>query len=102
MEDDFIFLRLRCKDCEQDLCAFQPNKTIIKNLEGCTRKVSEETAARFHHYMKEVIPFWKQHDESYVRQSYKEIIEFLFSQIYSAPIGQRLDSNGKVKGSVKK
>ena len=54
---DEVFLTLRCRDCEQDQCVYQPNGTYIKNKEGCTRKVSEETAARFKHYMEEVVPF---------------------------------------------
>lgn len=59
MDEEFTFITLRCKNCEQNRCVFQPNGTFIKNKEGCTRKVSEETAARFKHYIEEVVPFWR-------------------------------------------
>lgn len=38
-------------------------------------------------------------NEKYVRESYKEIIDFLYTKVYTAPIGQRLDPNGKVRPS---
>ena len=95
-----MFLSLSCRDCEQDKCVFSPIGKWIKGKEGCTREVSEETAARFNHYMNEVIPFWKTYSVDFVRQSYKEIITFLFNEIYNAPIGQKLNAEGKV--SLKK
>ena len=98
-EKEDVFLKLSCKDCDFIECGIKLNHTIIRGKEGCTKKVSEETAAKFYHYMKEVIPFWKLHDDNYVRESYKEIINFLYSEVYSAPIGQRLDPEGKVRAS---
>lgn len=96
-EEDYVFLTLRCRDCEQDNCIFQPIGSFVRNKEGCTRKVSEETAAKFKHYTEEVMPFWRFHSLEYVKKAYEEVINFLFSEIYSAPIGQRLDPDGKVR-----
>ncbi len=95
-----MFLTLNCKDCEQNECVFSPTSRWIKGKEGCTREVPEEIAMQFEHYMKEVIPFWKTYNSNYVRQSYIEIMNFLFNKIYSAPIGQKLNAEGKV--SLKK
>lgn len=54
---DETFITLRCRDCEQDYCVYQLKGSYIKNKEGCTRKVSEEDAARFKHYTEEIVPF---------------------------------------------
>lgn len=37
--------------------------------------------------------------KEYQDKMYQEIMDFLFNNIYSAPIGQKLDWHGKVKGS---
>ena len=96
---ELTYLTLRCKNCEQDKCVFCPIGKIARGKEGCTRKVSEETAAKYIHYTEEVIPFWKHLALPQIKQQYNEIINFLFNEVYSAPIGQKLDSNGKVKTS---
>jgi len=54
---DEFYLTLNCRDCEQDKCVYHPQGRVIYNKEGCTRKVAEETAAQFKHYMDEVVPF---------------------------------------------
>ena len=51
------YVRLSCKDCDFIECGIKLNKTIIRGKEGCTKKVPEETAIKFYHYTKEVIPF---------------------------------------------
>lgn len=54
---DTVVLTLRCRDCENDNCVYCPNGRYIDGKEGCTRIVSEEDAARYEHYMKEIVPF---------------------------------------------
>ena len=93
---DETFVTLQCRDCELDNCAFCKNGTYLYGKEGCTRKVSEETAARFQHFNQEVLPFWKTYTLQQINKSYIEHINFLFREIYSAPIGQKLDKYGKV------
>ncbi len=96
-QEDKVFIKLNCHDCDKIDCGIAKKLVPFESKEGCTRKVSEETAARFHHYTEEVIPFWSEYNQQYVRQSYKEIIDFLEQEIYTAPIGQRLDPKGKVR-----
>lgn len=98
-EKEDVYLTLNCEDCDFIECGIKLRNTIIRGKEGCTKKVSEEIAAQFYHYMEEVIPFWKLQTEKYTRESYKEIIDFLYTKIYAAPIGQRLDPDGKVRSS---
>ena len=98
-EEEDVYVTLNCEDCDFTECGIKLRNTIIRGKEGCTKKVSEETAAQFYHYTEEIIPFWKLQSEKYVRESYQEIIDFLYDKIYSAPIGQRLDPDGKVRSS---
>ncbi len=98
-EPEQTFVKLSCEDCDFIECGIKLKNTIIRGKEGCTKKVSEDVAAQFYHYTEEIIPFWKLQSEKYVRESYKEIIDFLYSEIYSAPIGQRLDPDGKIRAS---
>ena len=98
-EKENIYVTLSCKDCDFIECGIKLNKTPIRGKEGCTKKVSEETAAKFYHYMEEVVPFWKLYEGERVKESYQEVIDFLYKEIYAAPIGQRLDLDGKVKSS---
>ena len=96
MTEEKVFISLQCRDCEQDQCVFCPNGTYLYNKEGCTRKVTDEVAARFNHFNEEVLPFWKTYSPQQIKESYCQHIDFLFNEIYSAPIGQKLDKNGKV------
>lgn len=98
-ENEDVYLKLNCYDCDYIECGIKLKGQIIWGKEGCTRKVSEQTAAQFYHYMEEVIPFWKLQNKDYVQKSYNEIIDFLYNKIYKAPIGQRLDPSGKVRKS---
>lgn len=77
-----------------------PKGRYVFKKEGCTRLVTEKVAAQYFHYTEEIIPFWKTYTLKQVKQSYLEIINFLFNHVYNAPIGQKLDKNGKV--SLKK
>ena len=56
-QEENIFIRLNCKDCEFIECNIHPCGRTIRKKEGCTRKVSEDTAAKFYHYIEEVVPF---------------------------------------------
>ena len=96
-EQEWVYLKLSCKDCDFSECGIKLNGRIIKGKEGCTKKVSEDTAIRFYHYMEEVIPFWKIQSKNFVEESYKEIMQFLYEKVYAAPVGQRLDPEGKVR-----
>lgn len=95
-KEEEVFVTLNCHDCDKIKCGIAKKLVPFESKEGCTRRVSEETAAKYYHYMEEVIPFWHNYDEDYVRQSYEEIIDFLEKEVYSAPIGQRLNPQGKV------
>lgn len=57
MDEEYSIVTLRCINCEQELCGLAKKYVSYNSKEGCTRKVSEETAARFEYYMEEVIPF---------------------------------------------
>lgn len=98
-EPEEVYLKLNCIDCEFVECKIA--KKYVKNdsKEGCTRKVPEQDAAKFYHYIEEVIPFWKMYPADHIAKSYNQIIEFFYDYIYTAPITQRLDPRGKVKAS---
>ena len=98
-EEEWTFITLNCHDFDFVECGIAKKLVPFESKEGCTRKVSEDIAAKFYHYIEEILPFWKLQSEKYVRDSYQEIISFLYNSIYSAPIGQRLDPQGKVKAS---
>ena len=56
-KEESVFITLNCQDCDFSECYIHPCGRTIVGKEGCTRQVSEDTAARFHHYTQEVIPF---------------------------------------------
>lgn len=56
-EPEQTFVKLSCEDCDFTECGIKLRNTIIRGKEGCTKKVSEETAAQFYHYTEEIIPF---------------------------------------------
>lgn len=95
--DDWTYVTLRCINCEKTLCGIARCIVDFDSKEGCTRQVDEATAAQYFHYIEEVIPFWKNYNSDYVTKSYKEIMDFLYNKIYSAPVGRKLDYNGKTK-----
>lgn len=95
--DDLCYITLRCLYCEDDKCKYCPLGSYItyNNKSGCVREVDEDTAARFIHYTTEEIPFWKTQSYDYVKQSYQEIIDFLYQNIYNAKIKHLLNKFGK-------
>lgn len=56
-EKEDVFVTLNCQNCDFIECGIKLNKTIIRGKEGCTKRVSEEDASRFYHYMEEEMPF---------------------------------------------
>ena len=56
-EEEDVYVILNCEDCDFTECGIKLRNTIIRGKEGCTKKVSEETAAQFYHYTEEIIPF---------------------------------------------
>lgn len=56
-EKENVFITLNCLDCDFAECYIHPRGRTIIGKEGCTRKVEEDIAAKFYHYIEEVIPF---------------------------------------------
>ena len=56
-EKEDVYITLNCADCDFAECGIKLKNTIIHGKEGCTKKVSEDTAAQFYHYTEEIIPF---------------------------------------------
>lgn len=93
-----MYITLRCKDCENTQCSICPKGNYIaeNDMRGCTRQVSTEEAARYQHYLQEIAPFmYMATTKEYQNTQYKNIIDFLY-YIYSQPIGQKLNKNGKI------
>lgn len=57
VDEGKTFITLRCIDCENPTCDISRKYVFQNSKEGCTREVSEEVAARYYHYMEEVVPF---------------------------------------------
>lgn len=95
--DDEIFVKLQCRDCELEphKCELYPFALVPVGEEGCTRKVTEDEAAKFLHYMKEVLPFIPSYKtEESKKNMYKEIDNYL-QYIYSKPLGVKINKKGK-------
>lgn len=93
-----MYITLRCRDCENTQCNIYPKGVYVSetDLRGCTRKVSDDDAAKYHHYIHEVAPFmYMDTSKEYKNTQYKNIINFLL-HIYSQPLGQKLNKNGKI------
>lgn len=97
MTDDETFISLRCIDCENTTCRAAKRYVPIDSLEGCTRKVSEDDAAKYYHLLEEVAPFlYIKTSKEYQSRTYKEITDFL-EYIYSKPFGQKLNRKGTIR-----
>lgn len=97
MNEDFIFLKLNCKDCENQSCMIYPNGYYLRGKEGCTRKVTQEEKDRFTHYMNEVLPFVRTYKNKEVAHNTIVEIEEYLDYIYTRPLGNKLDKYGKIK-----
>lgn len=96
--DDIVFISLSCIDCENTHCDKSRRYIPSDSLEGCTRKVTEDEAAKYYHLLEEVAPFmYINTTKEYQSRTYKEIIDYL-EYIYSCPFGQKLNKYGKIKG----
>ena len=89
-----MFINLQCKNCENIKCPIETLAWIDK--EGCSREISEEVAEQYEHYINEIIPFWKLKSNSAIDKEYNKILDFLYTYIYKAPIGQKIDKDGKI------
>lgn len=92
-------LTLRCSECENPNCVFARKYIIEGSLEGCTRRVSDEVYDKYFYYLQEKWPLSLSsgYKLEYINETYKEIMDFLCDEIYSAPIGQKLNKQGKIK-----
>lgn len=95
---DYEIITLRCIECENSMCGLARKYVPVDSLEGCTRKLSEETASKYYHYMNEVWPMMDSaiYSLEHIGKKYAEIIEFLNNEIYTSPIGQKIGKNGKI------
>lgn len=60
--------------------------------------MSEIDAAKYKHYIEEVLPFLhKAKNKEAMSRIYSEIVDFLF-HVYSLPLGTKLDKYGKAIG----
>lgn len=95
--DDETFISLRCIDCENTNCRISKRYVPIDSLEGCTRKVSEDEAAKYYHLLEEVAPFLNiKTTKEQQSRIYKEIIDYL-EYIYTKPFGQKLNKRGEIR-----
>lgn len=91
-------IQLKCSECENSRCCYARRYIPYDSLEGCTRKVSEELELQYEHLVHEVQPFmYMKTTKEYQNKTYNDIINCL-QNIYNSPMGQKLDSKGKVRG----
>lgn len=98
--ENYTYVTLRCGQCENPSCALCPLETYIpiESKRGCTRRMSEIDAAKYKHYIEEVLPFLhKAKNKEAMSRIYSEIVDFLF-HVYSLPLGTKLDKYGKAIG----
>ena len=86
-----MIVTLRCQKCDKVDCDIARLYVPYDSLEGCTRVVDDELAARFRHAVDEVIPFMS------IRRSEqeREDAERCLDSVYKAPVGRVLDAKGK-------
>lgn len=94
--DDFCYLTLHCKHCENTDCPVYPIGYYIRGDEGCTRQVSFDDAEQYYHITQEELPFIKYAKTSEnAKHRYKKVDDFL-DYIYHKPFGQKLNRNGEI------
>lgn len=87
-----MFVTLRCQKCDNADCPIARKYVPYESLEGCTRNVSESLATKFRHDIEEILPFaWKREDS----QDVFDMVERDLNEVYSSPIGCKLDAKGK-------
>lgn len=83
-----MYVTLRCQKCDNLSCPIARAYVPYDSLEGCTRQVTDDLAAQFHHAVEEVLPFAR----TAAQFGY---IEKTLNEVYQSCIGRRLDSRGK-------
>lgn len=94
-----VFLVLRCSECENINCVFANKYIPYGSLEGCTRNVSDDTYAKYIYYLEERWPneLAANYSREHISRTYSEIIDFLETEVYAAPIENKLNKQGKCK-----
>ena len=95
--DEFNFITLRCRDCENYKCSTAARYIDYNSKEGCTKRIPSALADKYYYYSAEVWPFIIHDDrysKSYIDEIYQKYINIL-EEIYSYPIGKRIDPRGK-------
>jgi len=95
-DEDLVFLRLYCWNCDAIECKYAKKYAPINSLNGCNRQVLEENFAQYIHYLEEVMPYWKQYSADWVNDSYFEINNFLQNNIYNQPITALFNGKGEI------
>lgn len=86
-----MIVTLRCQKCDKVDCDIARLYVPYDSLEGCTRVVDDELAARFHHAVDEVIPFMSMRRSEQEREDAERCLDL----VYKAPVGRVLDAKGK-------
>lgn len=98
MDEELVYIRLFCKDCENFDCKIHPiGRWFNTDAElGCTKGISETLAAQYAHINEEIMPFiYINHtDQNTINKTYQELIN-IEEQIYKAPFGVMFDEKGK-------
>lgn len=94
-----MILALTCRECENVHCIYSKGYIPEGSKEGCTRLVSQDVNAKYMFYMFEKWPNMLNAGYSleHISAAYKEIIDFLYDEIYTAPIGQKIPKSGRIK-----
>lgn len=98
-EEDKVFLRLKCCECDNDECPIAQNifpYTYDGSGRGCNRVVSEDVFAIYTHYFSEIIPMWKLLPQKLINEQYKKILDFLKKEVYNKNISCLYNHRGKV------
>lgn len=92
-------LILKCSECENEFCAYAKKYVPIDSKEGCIREVSEEVFDKYFYLINEKWPMIisSEYPMTHINSTYQEIVQFLYSEIYTAPVKQKISKSGKVK-----
>jgi hypothetical protein len=82
MDENFYYIKCYCEDCENPTCRIGE---IVKENQGCQRKVSEDLYIRHFHQTKEVWPFYKMFSKEKLITEYEKTMQIL-DEVYQQPI----------------
>lgn len=98
MDEELVYIRLFCKNCENFDCKIHPiGRWFNTDAElGCTKGISETLAAQYYHLNQEVMPFMyiNKSNQDVINKNYMELVN-IENQIYQAPFGVMFDEKGK-------